>query len=57
MRSGTGSSPTTGYPSELPLTDSGAVAENQWAFMPVYAYLAKGLRRCSVGSWGAAARA
>ncbi len=31
----------TGYPSELPRTDSGAVAENQWAFMPVYAYLAK----------------
>ena len=32
-----------GYPAELPLTDSGAVAENAWAFMPVYAYLAKGL--------------
>ena len=31
----------TGYPTELPLTDCGAVAENQWAFMPVYAYLAK----------------
>lgn len=31
----------TGYPSELPLTDSGAVGENQWAFMPIYAYLAK----------------
>lgn len=31
----------TGYPSELPRTDSGAVAENQWAFMPIYAYLAK----------------
>ena len=43
-----------GYPSELPLTDSGAVAENQWAFMPVYAYLAKGLGLL-VGSWGAAA--
>ena len=43
-----------GYPSELPLTDSGAIAENQWAFMPVYAYLAKGLSHL-VGSWGAAA--
>jgi Gpi18-like mannosyltransferase len=31
----------TGYPSELPLSDTGAVAENAWAFMPVYAYLAK----------------
>ncbi|WP_374314972.1 hypothetical protein [Microbacterium sp.] len=31
----------TGYPSELPRTDAGEVAENQWAFMPVYAYLAK----------------
>lgn len=30
-----------GYPTELPLTESGAVGENQWAFMPVYAYLAK----------------
>jgi hypothetical protein len=25
-----------GYPSELPLTDSGQVAENAWAFLPVY---------------------
>ena len=25
----------------LPLTDAGEVAENQWAFMPVYPYLAK----------------
>ena len=31
----------TGYPSELPLTDSGGVAENQWAFMPVFPFLAK----------------
>lgn len=30
-----------GYPTELPLTDSGAIAENQWAFMPVFPYLAK----------------
>lgn len=32
-----------GYPSELPLTDDGLVRENQWAFMPVYAYLARAL--------------
>ncbi|HET8779378.1 MAG TPA: hypothetical protein VFM66_04835, partial [Agromyces sp.] len=25
-----------GYPSELPLTDDGQVAENAWAFLPVY---------------------
>jgi hypothetical protein len=31
----------TGYPAELPLTDGGDVAENQWAFMPLYPYLAK----------------
>ncbi|MCH6229125.1 hypothetical protein MK786_00015 [Microbacterium sp. CFH 31415] len=30
-----------GYPTELPLTDSGAVAENAWAFMPIYPQLAK----------------
>lgn len=30
-----------GYPSQLPLTDSGAIAENAWAFMPVFPYLAK----------------
>jgi hypothetical protein len=41
-----------GYPAELPLTDSGAVAENQWAFMPLYAYAASGLGFV-LGSWGA----
>ena len=29
-----------GYPTDLPLTPSGLIAENQWAFMPVYAYVA-----------------
>jgi hypothetical protein len=29
----------TGYPSELPLTADGQVAENAWAFMPVYPLL------------------
>lgn len=43
-----------GYPAELPLTDAGDVAENQWAFMPVYAYLAKAAGWV-LGSWGAGA--
>ncbi|MDE0545707.1 glycosyltransferase family 39 protein [Microbacterium sp. C7(2022)] len=30
-----------GYPSDLPTTDSGAVGENQWAFMPLYPWLAR----------------
>lgn len=30
-----------GYPAELPRTDTGEVAENAWAFMPVYAHVAK----------------
>jgi hypothetical protein len=41
-----------GYPSSLPLTDSGAVGENAWAFMPVYAYLSQWV---GVGAWGAGA--
>jgi hypothetical protein len=32
-----------GYPHDLPLTASGAVDTNQWAFLPVYPYLAKAL--------------
>lgn len=43
-----------GYPVDLPLTASGDVAENQWAFMPVYAYLARALGS-ALGSWGAGA--
>ncbi|MGP3536156.1 hypothetical protein ACTU3I_15275 [Microbacterium sp. RD1] len=43
-----------GYPAELPLTASGQVAENQWAFMPVYAYLAAAVGAV-LGSWGAGA--
>lgn len=31
----------TGYPAELPRTESGQVSENAWAFMPLFAYLAK----------------
>lgn len=43
-----------GYPTELPRTASGEVAENAWAFMPVYAYLAK-VVGLPFGSWGAGA--
>lgn len=43
-----------GYPTTLPLTETGLVAENQWAFMPVYAYLSAGLG-WFLGSWGAGA--
>ncbi|MGL3149769.1 hypothetical protein ACSS7Z_05345 [Microbacterium sp. A82] len=43
-----------GYPSVLPLTESGQVAENAWAFMPVYAYLAQAVG-FPFGSWGAGA--
>ncbi|WP_447948320.1 hypothetical protein [Microbacterium maritypicum] len=43
-----------GYPTDLPLTDSGDVAENAWAFMPVFAYAAKGIG-VLLGSWGAGA--
>ena len=43
-----------GYPTTLPLTDSGAVAENAWAFMPVFAYAAKAIGFV-FGSWGAGA--
>lgn len=41
-----------GYPSALPRTESGEVAENAWAFMPVFAYLAKVV---GFGVWGAGA--
>lgn len=44
----------SGYPTELPMTDSGDVAENAWAFMPVFAYAAKALGLL-LGSWGAGA--
>ncbi|MET0736017.1 MAG: mannosyltransferase family protein [Microbacterium sp.] len=39
-----------GYPSDLPLTDSGEVDTNAWAFMPIYAWLARGVGTI-VGSW------
>jgi hypothetical protein len=43
-----------GYPAQLPLTDTGLVAENQWAFMPLYPYLAGALGTV-LGGWGVAA--
>lgn len=43
-----------GYPATLPLTESGQVAENQWAFMPIYSYLAQWVG-LPLGSWGAGA--
>lgn len=33
----------SGYPTELPLSESGQVAENAWAFMPVYPTLSQAL--------------
>ncbi|KJQ53601.1 hypothetical protein [Microbacterium sp. SA39] len=44
----------SGYPAVLPLTESGDVAENPWAFMPVFAYAAKAIGFV-LGSWGAGA--
>lgn len=43
-----------GYPATLPTDDSGAVVNNQWAFMPVYPYLARLLGGEGVG-WQPAA--
>lgn len=43
-----------GYPQTLPLAESGHVAENAWAFMPVYAYAAH-VVGFPFGSWGAGA--
>jgi hypothetical protein len=41
-----------GYPTELPLDEAGRVAENAWAFMPVYAHLAN---LVGLGAWGVGA--
>lgn len=43
-----------GYPSVLPLTPSGEIAENQWAFLPLYPYLSAAVGAV-LGSWGAGA--
>ncbi|WP_426320220.1 hypothetical protein [Microbacterium sp. E-13] len=44
----------SGYPSRLPLTDGGQVAENAWAFLPLYPYLAQ-VVSLPFGQWGAGA--
>ena len=43
-----------GYPAELPLDASGSVAQNAWAFMPVYPYLARAIGGTGPG-WPVAA--
>jgi hypothetical protein len=48
------SAAVNGYPSTLPLTDTGLVAENPWAFMPLYPFLAGALGTV-LGGWGVAA--
>ncbi len=43
-----------GYPADLPLTAAGQVAENAWAFLPVYPYTAAAVGAV-LGSWAAGA--
>lgn len=43
-----------GYPTTLPLTELGQVAENQWAFMPIYPYLSAAVG-APFGAWGVGA--
>ena len=44
----------SGYPADLPLTDAGQVAENAWAFLPLYPYLSQ-LVSLPFGVWPAGA--
>ncbi|MCR2784456.1 MULTISPECIES: hypothetical protein [unclassified Microbacterium] len=44
-----------GYPQTLPLTDAGLVAENQWAFLPVYPTVAGWVGALLGPSWVAGA--
>ncbi|BDZ44594.1 hypothetical protein GCM10025866_05030 [Naasia aerilata] len=44
-----------GYPHQLPLDAAGHVAENQWAFMPVYPWFVSGLAAVTGTFWPAAA--
>lgn len=44
-----------GYPADLPLTATGAVAENAWAFLPLYPYFAAAVAPLVGGLWGTAA--
>lgn len=43
-----------GYPTQVPLTDAGLVAENAWAFLPLYPYLSQ-LVGVLTGGWAAGA--
>ena len=43
-----------GYPEVLPLTEAGDVAENAWAFMPIYAYVSAWIG-AAFGAWIAGA--
>lgn len=45
----------TGYPSTLPLNATGHIAENAWAFMPVYPFLVRGLMLITQLPWTVAA--
>lgn len=45
----------SGYPAVLPLTDSGHVAENAWAFMPVYPGIVRVLMLLTGLPWAPAA--
>lgn len=44
----------SGYPTELPRTEDGLVAENAWAFMPLYPYLSQWVS-LPFGSWAVGA--
>ncbi|MGO1769962.1 MAG: hypothetical protein ACTHZX_08415 [Microbacterium sp.] len=41
-----------GYPSELPHDPAGYVSQNAWAFMPVYAYVSRGIGFVFGDTWG-----
>jgi hypothetical protein len=45
----------SGYPTELPITDSGHVGENAWAFMPVYPLVVRVLMLLTGADWALAA--
>jgi hypothetical protein len=45
----------SGYPTELPITDTGTVAENAWAFMPGYPVVCAVLMQLTGLSWQLAA--
>ncbi|MCU1477274.1 MAG: hypothetical protein JWQ64_1967 [Subtercola sp.] len=40
-----------GYPSQLPLTTSGHIAQNAWAFLPGYPFLVRGISIVTTAPW------